>query len=99
MVHKQGEVIAHILNGVINRVARDCLLLHHAIDDITTRNKAVEFRYELLMSRLVRLHWDRLHLARVKDEYRSKYGVSLERDIKDATKGDFGEFCLKLAST
>ncbi|KAB8356619.1 hypothetical protein FH972_024197 [Carpinus fangiana] len=92
-----GEVIAHILNGVINRVARDCLLLHHAIDDITTRNKAVEFRYELLMSRLVRLHWDRLHLARVKDEYRSKYGVSLERDIKDATKGDFGEYCLRVA--
>lgn len=89
-------MIAHILNGVINRPARDSLLLHHAIDDIGARNKAVELRYELLMSRLVRLHWEPKHLALVKDEYRRRYKISLEDAIDEATKGDFGEFCIRL---
>ena len=35
----QGEVIAHILNGVINKPVRDALLLNHAIDDVKKRNK------------------------------------------------------------
>lgn len=95
----QGEVIAHILNGVINRPARDSLLLHHAIEDISSRSKDVELRYELLMSRLVRLHWDRAHLAKVKSEYKRKYGKSLEHDVERATKGDFGKFCLGLCET
>ena len=95
----QGEVIAHILNGVINKPARDSLLLHHAIRDIASRNKDDELRYELLISRLVRLHWDRLHLARVKREYKEKYGKYLEEDIEDATKGDFREFMCELCQT
>ena len=53
-------------------------------------------RHELLISRLVRLHWDRIHLARVKDEYREKYGGYLEEDIEDATRGDYREFLLAL---
>ncbi len=98
-VDMQGEVIAHILNGVINRPARDALLLRHALDDIAHRNKAVELRYELLMSRLIRLHWDRVHLARVKEEYKIKYRTDLERDVKDSTKGEFSEFALRLCET
>ncbi|KAI9720725.1 MAG: hypothetical protein M1828_005605 [Chrysothrix sp. TS-e1954] len=94
-----GEVIAHILNGVINRPARDSLLIRHAIADIAEKNKGVEFRYELLMSRLVRLHWDQKHLARVKEQYKEKYNVDLEREVKDATKGDFGKFCCRLLET
>jgi hypothetical protein len=54
-------------------------------------------RVELLISRLVRLHWDRLHLMRVKDEYEHKYGREVEEDIEEATKrGDFQDFCLAL---
>ena len=92
-----GEVIAHILNGVINRPARDSLLLRHAINDVTS--KEGDIRYELLMSRLIRLHWDRAHLAKVKDEYEHKYRESLERSVKKATKGDFGAFCVRLCDT
>lgn len=97
----QGEVIAHILNGVINRPARDSQLLHHAIEDISAKNKAVDLRYELLISRLVRLHWDRMHLAKVKQYYKEKYKVTLEHDIESATiaGGDFGRFCLGLCET
>lgn len=56
-------------------------------------------RYELVISRLVRLHWDRLHLMRVKAEYEEKYGRVVEEDIEEATKGDFREFCIALCQT
>ncbi|GAB7356037.1 hypothetical protein MBLNU459_g6653t2 [Dothideomycetes sp. NU459] len=90
-----GEVTAHILNGVINKPARDAILLRHAIDDISAHKD--ELRYELLISRLVRYHWDRSgHLERVKTEYYDKYHKELEDDIEDATRGDFREFMLEL---
>ena len=85
--------------GCINRPARDALLLRHAIEDISAKNRAVELRYELLMSRLIRLHWDRLHLTKVKSEYRKKYGVEVKTDVKEATKAEFGEFCVRLCET
>jgi hypothetical protein len=110
-----GEVIAHILNGVINRPARDAMLLHHALMDLieppasgrssrenqssSSSKHERQQRYELLVSRLVRLHWDRLHLARVKTEYEEKYGQMVEEDLEEATKGDFREFCIALCQT
>lgn len=56
-------------------------------------------RFELVISRLVRLHWDRMHLARVKSEYEEKYGCVVEEDVEEATKGDFREFCIALCQT
>ncbi|KAM3421223.1 hypothetical protein BST61_g1630 [Cercospora zeina] len=94
-----GEVIAHILNGVINRPARDALLLQHAIRDIADKNRDDELRYELLISRLVRMHWDRMHLMRVKKEYFDKYRTTLEDAIEDATRGDLREFMCDLCDT
>ncbi|ORY05476.1 hypothetical protein BCR34DRAFT_490850 [Clohesyomyces aquaticus] len=113
-----GEVIAHILNGVINRPSRDSMLLHHALIDLidpaidppsksskssSSKSESSKHerqqRYELLMSRLVRLHWDRLHLIRVKTEYEEKYGRVVEEDLEEATKGDFREFCIALCQT
>ena len=90
-------MIAHILNGVINKPARDSLLLRHAINDVTS--KEGDLRYELLMSRLIRLHWDRKHLEKVKDEYQARYREDLERSVKKATRGDFGAFCARLCQT
>lgn len=113
-----GEVIAHILNGVINRPSRDAMLLHHALMDLidspsshadgprgssskvsASSKHERQQRYELLISRLVRLHWDRMHLQRVKMEYDEKYGRVVEEDIEEATKGDFREFCTQLCQT
>jgi hypothetical protein len=83
----KGETLAHILNGVINRPVRDALLLHQALAE-TSKD-----RVELLVSRLVRYHWEPRHLEVVKVEYKRKYGISLERDLEAGTKGDFGDFC------
>jgi hypothetical protein len=91
------------------------MLLHHALMDLiepstsgrqsrennsaSTSKHERQQRYELLISRLVRLHWDRLHLARVKTEYEEKYGRVVEEDVEEATKGDFREFCIALCQT
>jgi hypothetical protein len=54
-------------------------------------------RYELLVSRLVRLHWDQSHLAKVKAEYKDKYEDYVEDDVDEyVEKGEFREFCLAL---
>ncbi|KAI4676182.1 uncharacterized protein J4E84_009579 [Alternaria hordeiaustralica] len=113
-----GEVIAHILNGVINRPARDAMLLHHALVDLmepandgrssnsrlssreaTSSKHERQQRVELLISRLVRLHWDRQHLLRVKAEYEEKYGRIVEEDVEEATRGDFREFAIAICQT
>jgi hypothetical protein len=54
MFFGQGETLAYILNGFINRPMRDALLLYQAF----FRSGADEECSELLISRLVRLHWE-----------------------------------------
>ncbi|KAK7743892.1 hypothetical protein SLS53_003914 [Cytospora paraplurivora] len=87
-----GELLAHILNGVINKPVRDALLVHHAL----TASKKDDLRRELLTSRLVRFHWDRHHLAAVKRAYRERYGKDMSEAVKDGTSGEWGQFCQEL---
>ncbi|KAL2183267.1 Annexin [Thermothelomyces heterothallicus CBS 203.75] len=87
-----GEVLAHILNGVINKPMRDAMLLHHAL----TASRRDELRRELLISRLVRYHWDAQHMALVKRAYREHYGRELQDAVREATRGEWGEFCVAL---
>ena len=87
------------MNGVINKPARDALLLQHAIKDIANKNQEDELRYELLISRLVRMHWDKAHLAKVKADYYHKNKKHLEEDIEDATRGECADFMWELCKT
>ncbi|KFX93651.1 hypothetical protein O988_06687 [Pseudogymnoascus sp. VKM F-3808] len=87
-----GEMLAHILNGIINRPVRDTLLLHHALN----LTKSDSLRVDLLISRLVRYHWDRPHMEAIKREYRSRYGKELQEAVREGTKGAWGEFCEEL---
>lgn len=94
----KGETLAHILNGAINRPMRDALLLHQALRE----SRSGRERSELLISRLVRLHWEPKHLELVKAEYRRRYNERLEEAIAEevmSTSGgtEWGEFCLELA--
>jgi len=85
----QGEMLAHILNGVINKPVRDALLIHHAL----SLSKSDSIRTELLISRLVRYHWDRPHMEAVKREYRTRYGVDMQVAVREGTRGEWGHFC------
>ncbi|KAL5334086.1 hypothetical protein BJX70DRAFT_391690 [Aspergillus crustosus] len=95
-----GETLAHILNGAINRPMRDALLLHQALRE----SRSGKERSELLISRLVRLHWEPRHLENVKAEFRRRYGERLEEAIAEeilptAGGSDWGEFCIQLAQS
>ncbi|KAL4906832.1 hypothetical protein BDW74DRAFT_127828 [Aspergillus multicolor] len=95
-----GETLAHILNGAINRPMRDALLLHQALRE----SRSGRERSELLISRLVRLHWEPRHLENVKVEYRRRYGERLEEAIAEeilpsSGGSEWGEFCIQLAQS
>ncbi|KAK2608450.1 hypothetical protein QQS21_003019 [Conoideocrella luteorostrata] len=87
-----GELLAHILNGVINRPVRDALLLNHAL----TASRKDGLRRELLISRLVRFHWDPAHMQAVKKAYTERYVVDLSEAVRDGTSGQWGQFCREL---
>ena len=48
----------------------------------------------LLVSRVVRFHWDRNYLANVKAAYQQKYRKSLGSRIKGETSGDYQRLML-----
>ena len=75
---------------MLNKPVRDALLLHQALAE-TSKD-----RTELLVSRLVRFHWEPRHLERIKTAYKQKYGMRLETAIEEGTKHDFGDFCVAL---
>ncbi|KIW88603.1 uncharacterized protein Z519_10649 [Cladophialophora bantiana CBS 173.52] len=95
-----GETLAHILNGALNRPMRDALLLHQAINETAPGKE----RTELLISRLVRMHWEPKHLEKVKAVYKERYGRSVEEEVKrevwaqmKTVEGRFcAEFCIEL---
>ncbi|KAM4065170.1 annexin domain-containing protein [Hirsutella rhossiliensis] len=87
-----GELLAHILNGVINRPVRDALLLHHAL----SASRKDDLRRELLISRLVRFHWEPAHMQAVKRAFRERYGGDLQDAVREATSGLWGRFCCEL---
>ncbi|TGJ78574.1 hypothetical protein E0Z10_g10188 [Xylaria hypoxylon] len=90
-----GELLTHILNGIINKPVRDALLLHHAL----TASRKDGLRRELLISRLVRFHWDRQHLADIKKAYRERYHEDLADAVREGTSGEWGLFCEQLVVT
>lgn len=98
-----GETLAHVLNGALNRPMRDALLLHQAISETAPGKE----RTELLISRLVRLHWEPKHLQKVKAVYRERYKRSVEEEIKREVLSQMktpegrlcAEFCIALAES
>jgi hypothetical protein len=103
LTSSQGETLAHILNGALNRSMRDALLLHQAISETAPGKE----RAELLISRIVRLHWEPKHLEKVKMEFDKRYKRSVEaaikQDVVDLAKSEearlWGEFCIALAKS
>lgn len=92
---------------------RDALLLHQAIDEFaakaTSPNPAAKAaggtgRSELLISRVIRLHWDAKHQEKVKKEYEARYGESVVRaltaDVQGGMRTEEGKawvgFCVDL---
>ena len=69
--------------------------MHHAL----TASRKDGLRRELLISRLVRFHWDRQHLAAIKKAYRERYREDLSEAVREGTSGEWGLFCEQLVVT
>lgn len=79
---------------------RDALLIHQAIAETAPGKE----RAELLISRLVRLHWEPKHLEKVKAQYAQRYGIRIDDAIRKTIQSNmkteegmaWTNFCIEL---
>lgn len=83
------DALLYIINGALNKVARDVELLEDSMKGFGTRD-------DLLITRLVRARWNRPHFDQVKQMYRTKYGKELGLRVKGETSGDYGRMMVAL---
>jgi annexin A7/11 len=74
--------LLHQLRTGTDKAMRDALLLEDAMAGMGTKD-------HLLVNRVVRVHWDRNHLAQVKGAYQHRFRTSLTQRIKGETSGDY----------
>jgi len=83
------DALLYILDGAVNMVERDARLLEDSMKGLGTKDN-------LLISRLVRIHWDKRHLSNVKTEYKRMFGKELVNRIKGETSGDYRDMLVAL---
>ncbi|ODA84002.1 hypothetical protein RJ55_02520 [Drechmeria coniospora] len=75
------------LNHAVDKYMHAATLLEEAMAGMGTNDN-------LLVSRVVRFHWDRSFLANVKGAYQQKYRTSLSSRIRSETSGDYKNLML-----
>ena len=88
--HMEDALIRMVRSGT-DRAMRDAIGLEECMKGPGTKD-------QMLVSRLVRVHWDRAHMAQVKGAYRAKYGKDLINRIKGETSGDYERLLVAMAS-
>lgn len=79
--HMADALLFQLRRG-IDKYMHQAILLEDAMAGAGTKDY-------LLVSRVVRSHWDRANMANVKGAYEKRYGKSLARRIKGETSGDY----------
>lgn len=85
------DALVYIVEGALNKPMRDAILLEASMKGIGTRD-------ELLISRLVRMHWNKHHFELVKGEFQRMYGRDLKGRVKGETSGDYQKLMVALCS-
>jgi annexin A7/11 len=83
------DALVYLFKGALNKAERDAELLEATMKGIGTKD-------DLLIMRVVRIHWDRQHLANVKAAYRSLYRKELAARINGDTSGDYCRLLLQM---
>lgn len=83
------NALLYIIEGALNKAQRDACLLEDSMKGFGTKD-------DLLIQRVVRIHWDRMHLENVKNAYKKLYGRDLYSRIKGETGGYYREMLLEL---
>lgn len=88
-----GEFAGHMEQALVqmvrcgaDRAMRDAINLEHAMAGVGTKD-------DLLVTRVVKIHWNPAHVAQVKGAYKVRYGRDLIGRVKSETSGDY-ERCL-----
>jgi annexin A7/11 len=76
------EGLLHAVEGAIDRAVRDANLLEASMAGLGTKDERLAYR-------IVRMHWDRQHMQRVKQVYAQLHHKDLIKRIKGETSGDF----------
>ena len=69
-----------------DRAMRDAINLENAMAGMGTKD-------EMLVTRIVKLHWNQAHLQQVKGAYKVRYRQDLIARVRGETSGDY-ERCL-----
>lgn len=85
----QREALEYIVEGGTDPVGRDARILNASMVGSGTRDL-------LLISTLVRCHWNRQHMEAVKQAYQRMFGQTLVKAVKKDTSGDYEDFLVKL---
>ncbi|TAQ87020.1 hypothetical protein B7494_g4643 [Chlorociboria aeruginascens] len=86
--HMEDALIYQLRTGT-DKAMRDATLLEDTMAGVGTKET-------LLLNRVVRIHWDRNHMAQVKGAYQHKYRTSLASRIKGEARGDFEHVLLAI---
>ena len=75
------------LRGGVDKAMRDAQLIEDAMAGLGTKD-------EQLISRVIRVHWDRNHLQQVKGAYHHRFHKDLGARIRGETSGDYQRLML-----
>lgn len=76
------EALLHVVDGAMDKAARDANLLEDAMRGAGTKDERLTYR-------VVRMHWDRRHTDTVKAAYQHIFRKDLVSRIKGETSGDY----------
>ena len=80
------DVLVQMVRCGTNRALRDAINIEQAMAGAWTKN-------DMLVARIVKLHWNPAHLQQVKGAYKARYGQDLIGRVRADTSGDY-ERCL-----
>ena len=80
------DVLVQMVRCGTDRAMRDAINIEHAMSGMGTKD-------EMLITRIVKLHWNPAHLQQVKGAYKVKYKQELISRVQSETSGDY-ERCL-----
>jgi annexin A7/11 len=78
------DALLLMTNRAVDRAMTDALQLEDTMKGVGTKD-------ELLVNRVVRVHWDKAHLDQVRKAYIHQYKRDLISRVKGETSGDFKE--------
>lgn len=81
------QALLYQLRNAVDKYMHAATLLEDAMAGLGTKD-------DLLVSRVIRYHWDRQTLANVKGAYQQSYRKSLASRVKGETSGDYGRLML-----